>query len=259
MAITAGKVESYLLKRIKEEGALLLGLLDPVEQTLKEAARKSRLAEEGGCDAILIGGSVGAIGSVVDETVRAVKDGGCKLPVILFPGNVGSVSKYADAIYFLTLVNSESSYWCGEAQMLAAPMIRQIGIESIPVAYVVIEPGGAVGWVGRVRPIPRDNPEIAAACALAGKYMGSHFILTDSGSGASSPAPKGIISAVKSAIGDVPYIYGGGIRTPEQAAEVIGAGADVIQIGAAFEHASDPKGYVQKIVKAIRAEAKKKR
>lgn len=258
--MTIGKVEKYLLERIKEEGAVLMGLLDPVEQRAEEAAKKALLAEDGGCDVILIGGSVGAVGSVVDETVRAVKDGGCKIPVVLFPGNVGSVSKYADAVYFMTLVNSESSYWCGEAQILAAPMIKQIGIESIPVSYVVIEPGGAVGWVGRVRPVPRNSPEIAAACALAGKYMGSHFILTDSGSGAPSPAPRAIISAVKSAIGaDVPYIYGGGIRTPEQAAEVIGAGADVIQIGAAFEHASDPKGYVQKIVKSIRAEAKKKR
>lgn len=259
MTLVTGKVEKYLLDRIRDEGAVLMGLLDPVEQKAEEAARKARLAEEGGCDVILIGGSVGAVGSVVDETVLAVKDGGCKIPVVLFPGNVGSVSKYADAVYFMTLVNSESSYWCGEAQILAAPMIRQTGIESIPVAYVVIEPGGAVGWVGRVRPVPRNSPEIAAACALAGKYMGSHFILTDSGSGAPSPAPRTIISAVKSAIGDVPYIYGGGIRTPEQAAEVVGAGADVIQIGAAFEHASDPKDYVQKIVRAIRAEAKKKK
>lgn len=259
MTLALGKVERYLLDRISEEGAVLMGLLDPVEQKAEEAAKKARLAEAGGCDVILIGGSVGAVGSVVDETVRAVKDGGCKIPVVLFPGNVGSVSKYADAVYFMTLINSESSYWCGEAQILAAPMIKHIGIESMPVAYVVIEPGGAVGWVGRVRPVPRNSPEIAAACALAGKYMGSHFILTDSGSGAPSPAPRAIISAVKNAIGDVPYIYGGGVRTPEQAAKVIGAGADVIQIGAAFEHASDPKDYVQKIVKAIRAEAKKKR
>lgn len=259
MMMTMGKVEEYLLDRIKEDGAIFMGLLDPVEQKPEEAAKKAMLAEEGGCDVILIGGSVGAVGSVVDDTVQAVKDKGCKLPVVLFPGNVGAVSKYADAVYFMTLLNSESNYWCGEAQILLAPTIKQLGIESMPVTYIVLEPGGAVGWVGRVRHVPRNSPEIAAACALAGKYMGSHFILTDSGSGAPSPAPPAIVSAVKNAIGDVPYIYGGGVRTPEQAAEIVGAGADAIQVGAAFEHASDPKGYVQKIVKAIRASAKKRR
>lgn len=257
--MTTGKVEKYLLDRLRDNGAVLMALIDPVEQAPASAASKARLAEEGGCDVILIGGSVGAVGTVVDETVRAVKESKCGLPVVIFPGNVGSVSKYADAVYFMTLVNSESSYWCGEAQILAAPMIKQTGIESIPVAYIVIEPGGAVGWVGRVRPVPRNSPEIAAACALAGKYMGSHFVLTDSGSGAPSPAPREIIAAVKGALGDTPYIYGGGIKSAEEAAEAVGAGADIIQIGAAFEHASDPKGYVARIVRAIRAEAKKKR
>jgi len=54
---------------------------------------------------------------------------------------------------------------------------------------------------------------------------------------------------------DIPYIAAGGIRTPEQAKAVIKAGADIIQVGTAFEK----EGSISKIknmVKAFREGAK---
>ena len=92
---------------------------------------------------------------------------------------------------------------------------------------------------------------------MAAEYMGSRLILTDSGSGAPTPAPKEFIRAVASAI-TVPYIYGGGVRKPAQAEEIISAGASAIQIGTAFEGLDSVKKDVEPFVKAIKKAGKEK-
>jgi heptaprenylglyceryl phosphate synthase len=64
------------------------------------------------------------------------------------------------------------------------------------------------------------------------------MILTDTGSNPQAqgfgPIPNEMIRAVKSMI-DVPYIVGGGVRTPRELGEVYRSGADIVQIGTAFE------------------------
>ena len=98
----------------------------------------------------------------------------------------------------------------------------------------MVEPGGTVGWVGDARTVPRSKPKLAGALALAAQYMGFHFVITDTGSNPKEGhVPLEIIKAVKSSI-TIPYIVAGGIRTPEEAKNVVKAGADIIQVGTAF-------------------------
>ncbi len=54
---------------------------------------------------------------------------------------------------------------------------------------------------------------------------------------------------------DIPYIVAGGIRTPEQAKSVLKAGADIIQVGTAFEGGSGAQK-VKDFVKAVQEGAK---
>ncbi len=250
-------VEKYFYRLAGENGAIVEALIDPVEQTPKVAGVSAKRAEEAGVDVILVGGSVGAGGLVLDLTVQEIKEK-VSIPVVLFPGNINGISRLADAMYFMTMINSESTYWNSEAQVLAAPFVKEMGIETISTGYIILEPGGAVAWVGRARPVPRNQPDIAAACALAGKLMGNKFILTDSGSGAPDPAPEGLIKRVKQAVGETVYIYGGGIKTPEQTEKIISAGADAIQIGTILEKSERPSELLEKIVKAAKAAGKKK-
>ena len=56
----------------------------------------------------------------------------------------------------------------------------------------------------------------------------------DAGSGAKVPISTDMIEAVAGSI-DIPLIIGGGIRTPEKAAENVAAGADLIVVGNAIE------------------------
>jgi len=253
-----GKVEAYLKEHISTYGAIHLSLIDPFEQRPEEAAKIAYAAYEGGTDAILVGGSVGAQGEILDLTVKMIKEK-VDLPVILFPGNVGTISQYADAIYFMTMMNSRDPYFIMKAQILGS-LIKRFNLEPIPVAYIILEPGGAAGWVGDANLVPRNDPEIAMACALAGEYLGAHFIITDSGSGAPTPAPPSLIKAVKSIL-SIPYIYAGGVRTAEQAEQIVLAGADGIQVGTAIEHIKDldkVREKVEKMVKAMRKAGKEK-
>jgi putative glycerol-1-phosphate prenyltransferase len=83
---------------------------------------------------------------------------------------------------------------------------------------------------------------------MAGEMLGLKLIFMDAGSGAINPVSNQMISHVKQSIG-VPLIVGGGIRTPEKAAETASAGADVIVIGNAAE--KDP-ALITEIAAAIR-------
>lgn len=250
-----GKTEKYILNELESRKGLLFALIDPLDyRSAQDAVKTARNADEGGADLILIGGSTGVQGEPLDNIAKAIKESVSK-PVVLFPGNIGTLTKYADAVYFMSMLNSRNTYWISEAQMLAAPMVKYAGIEPLPVGYVVVEPGGTVGWVGDAKRIPRNRPKIAAAFAMAAEYMGFRFFITDAGSNPETGhVPLDMISAVRSSI-TIPYIAAGGIKTPEQARAVIKAGADIIQVGTAFEK----EGSVSKIkemVKAVREGAK---
>ncbi len=252
-----GKVERYIHEKIENEGALLLSLIDPADQPPEDGARMAKEAYEGGTDIILVGGSIGAQGEYLDKTVAMMREN-VDVPIILFPGNIGTLTRYADAVYFMSMLNSRDVYWATTAQIASAPVVKELGIEPIPTTYLVIEPGGAVGWVGDARLLPRNKPYISAAAAMAGQFLGSRLIITDSGSGAPEPAPIEFIKAVAS-VCKVPYFYAGGVRKIEQAKNVIRAGADGIQIGTAFESEKDKmRKKVEEFVKAIKEEGKRR-
>ena len=246
-----GKTERYIHEGLAAKKGLLFALIDPMDyKSLDEAVKTAKNADEGGADIILIGGSTGVQGEVLDEVAKAVKQS-VSSPVVLFPGNIGTLTKYADAVYFMSMLNSRNTYWISEAQVLAAPMVRHYRIEPLPVAYVVVDPGGTVGWVGDAKRIPRNKPKIAAAFAMAAECMGFRFFITDAGSNPEDGhIPLEMVSAVKSSI-TIPYIAAGGIRSPEQAKAVVKAGADIIQVGTAFEKENSVQK-IKEMVKAVR-------
>jgi phosphoglycerol geranylgeranyltransferase len=250
-----GKIERYIHEELAVKKGLLFALIDPLDyKSMEDAVKTARNADEGGADIILIGGSTGVQGEVLDGVAKAIKQSVSR-PVVLFPGNIGTLTKYADAVYFMSMLNSRNTYWISEAQMLAAPMVRHFGIEPLPVAYVVVEPGGTVGWVGDAKRIPRNKPKIAAAFAMAAECMGFRFFITDAGSNPETGhVPLEMVSAVKKSI-SIPYIAAGGIKTPEQAKNVVKSGADIIQVGTAFEKESSV-AKIKEMVKAVREGAR---
>jgi phosphoglycerol geranylgeranyltransferase len=116
--------------------------------------------------------------------------------------------------------------------------------------YIIVGEGGTAGVVGKAIPVPYNKPELAAAHALAGQYLGMHFIYLEGGSGAKTPVPPEMIRTVKHFI-DVPLIVGGGIRTKEQALAAASAGADIIVTGNIIE-STNAKQKVSEIIDGVK-------
>lgn len=247
------QVEKYLNDISKNQGTVHLTLIDPASQSPDEAAEIALAAANGGSDAIMVGGSIEAGGALLDQTLIKIREK-TSIPTILFPANAGGVSAYSDAIFFMSLLNSRDINYITTNQAMGAPLVYKFGIESISMAYLIIEPGGTVGWVGDAKLIPKNKPEIAVSYSLAGKYLGMHYTYLEAGSGADEPASPEMIKAVKKVLGDNKLIVGGGIRDPETARVCVKAGADMIVTGTVVEETSDVAAKIEEIVSAIKNE-----
>ncbi|MCH7756187.1 geranylgeranylglyceryl phosphate synthase family protein, partial [candidate division KSB1 bacterium] len=156
-----------ILKIKETRGAGYFVLIDPDNWQPDELVKLAVQASEGGADAILVGGSL-VLSSSFDELVKKIKQQ-IEVPLIIFPGSQTQISKYADAIFFLSLISGRNpTYLIGE-QVRAAPAIKAHGIEAISVGYMLIESGSTTSaeFMSNTQPIPRDKPDIAKATALA--------------------------------------------------------------------------------------------
>lgn len=187
-----------------------------------------------GVDYLLVGGSL-VISNHLDECVQHIKQQ-CDIPVILFPGSPSQVSKYADALLYLSLISGRNPELLIGQHVISAPFVRQSGLEIISTGYIVVD-GGApttVSYISNAAPIPADKNEIAMCTAMAGEMLGMKLIYMDAGSGAKKAITENMIEAVGKSI-SVPLIVGGGITNPEKAYLNCKAGADVIVVGNAIE------------------------
>ena len=257
-----GKVYRKILAEIDEKRGLVFQQVDPVDLGPELAGKIGKIGEEIGLSAFAVGGSMSAQGELLHETIKALKENS-GLPTILFPGNIATLSPHADAIYYMSMLNSDDPYYISGAQMTGAFPTKQMKLEVIPTSYVIVEPGRAAGWVGRARPVPKTLPYLAAATALGGKYLGSHLIILEAGGGADSPATPEMISLTRKAIEDTPLLVAGGVRTPEYAYDSIKAGADIVQVGTAIEKSNGDlvkaKETIKKIVDAARKAGQEKK
>lgn len=244
-----GKVEKYLLDKIKTDGAIHLTLVDPEKVTCQQASRIVENSYSSGTSAIMIGGSTFVSQTHLDDVVKAIKDA-VKIPAILFPNNVTGISQQADAIWFMSLLNSTDTYFVIGAHVLGAPLVKKFGLEPISMGYVIVGEGGTAGIMGKAIPVPYNKPELAAAHALAGQYLGMHFIYLEGGSGAKKPVPPEMIRAVRQYV-DLPVVVGGGIRNKGQAIAAVSAGADAIVTGNLTE-SNDAAQKISEIVEGIK-------
>ncbi|HEY5464420.1 MAG TPA: geranylgeranylglyceryl/heptaprenylglyceryl phosphate synthase [Hanamia sp.] len=209
-------------------------LIDPDKVNDKKMEEMVQLAVLAKVDYFLVGGSL-VISNYLDECVQFIKRN-CPIPVLLFPGSSTQVSKYADALLYLSLISGRNPELLIGQHVVSAPAIKQSGLEIISTGYMVID-GGApttVSYISNASPLPADKNEIAMCTAMAGEMLGMKLIYMDAGSGAKRPVTESMIEMVANAI-EVPLIIGGGITDPEKAYLNCKAGADIIVVGNAIE------------------------
>jgi phosphoglycerol geranylgeranyltransferase len=222
-------------------------LIDPDKVDEPKLDELIQLGIAAAVDYFFVGGSL-VISSHLDEVVGYIKKN-CPIPVILFPGSPNQISKYADALLYLSLISGRNPELLIGQHVISAPAVKKSGLEIMPTGYMVID-GGApttVSYISNAAPIPRDKNEIAMCTAMAGEMLGMKLIYMDAGSGARNPINESMVELVARHI-EVPLIIGGGIIDPEKAYLNCKAGADIVVVGNAIE--KDP-GLIKEIAAAI--------
>ena len=189
-------------------------------------------------------------GSLVDETVRSIKDA-CSLPVILFPATASGVSPRADYIFWMMLMNSSNRRFLVGEQAKAAVPLSKTKILPISMGYIVVSTSSrptAVERVGEVERISEDDVDKAVSYALTAQYFGMECVYLEAGSGAEKPVSDAMVRAVRKAL-SVPIIVGGGIRDAGTARTKVAAGADIIVTGTVVER--NPE-IVRDIIRAVK-------
>ena len=209
-------------------------LIDPDKVNDNSVEELIQLSLNANVDYFFVGGSL-VISNYLDECVQLIKRS-CNIPVILFPGSPSQISKYADALLYLSLISGRNPELLIGQHVVSAPLVKQSGLEIMSTGYMVID-GGApttVSYISNASPLPADKNEIAMCTAMAGEMLGMNLIYMDAGSGAKKAISESMIQKVASCI-DIPLIIGGGITTAEKAYLNCKAGADVIVVGNAIE------------------------
>jgi len=241
-------IANDIIKKCKKK-TLHFSLLDPEDQTPEEAGRLAKIAEQLGSSAMMVGGSTLASSKQVDETVKAIK-AKTSFPVILFPSGAKFLSRYADAIFFMSLLNSRNLDYVIREHVQGAPFVKKTGLEPISMGYLIVEPGMTAGKMGQTDLVKRDDIKTAAGYGLATQFLGMDFFYIEAGSGAPKPVSNKMISAVKKNV-DIPLVVGGGIRSAKTAREKAKAGANIIVTGTAFEKEKNLEKTLGEIIKAI--------
>ena len=236
--------------RISSKKKLHFSLLDPDKQKPKVAGEIARAVEEAGSSAIMVGGSTLVSQKQVDETVKEIKNK-TKLPVILFPSGAKFLSKYADAVFFMSLLNSRNLGYVIREHVKGAPFVKHSGIEPISMGYVIVEPGMTAGRIGEVDLVKKDDVETAVGYALASQYLGMDFFYLEAGSGSPTTVSNEMINAVKKNI-EIPLIVGGGIRDAKTAYEKAKAGANIVVTGTKLEEEKNLKKALLSIIESIK-------
>jgi phosphoglycerol geranylgeranyltransferase len=237
------------IRTLSKKKKLHFALLDPDKQKPENAGKVAKTVTEAGSSAIMVGGSTLLSQKQVDETCQSIKNNS-DLPVILFPSGAKFLSKYADAVFFMSLLNSNNLGYVIREHVKGAPFVKYSGIEPISMGYVIIEPGMTAGRIGEADLIKRNDLQTAVGYALASEYLGMNFFYIEAGSGAPDPVPNEMIQAVKKNA-TIPLCIGGGIRTPEMAKEKALAGADIIITGTAIEKDAHFQSNLSNIIRAI--------
>ena len=236
-----GPIYTKLLADCAERGGGFLLLIDPDRVPPSLYLPLSEAAAECGVDAILVGTSFmldANFAAAVQEIKHATR---APVPVIIFPGSYAQITPAADAILFTSLISGRNPSYLIDEQVKGAPIVKRCNLEAIPTGYMLVESGPltSVQFISGTLPIPRGKPDIACAHALAAQYLGMKLVYLEAGSGAETPVSIEMVEAVSSYV-DIPVIVGGGLRTPEDCAARVRAGASFVVVGTGFECEPEP-------------------
>jgi phosphoglycerol geranylgeranyltransferase len=246
------------LRTSKTDRRIHLTSFDPCCHSPKELPKTALRAAEAGTDGFLLGGSTGVDRELVESCTKIIQqtmeenfEAEKRPPLILFPSSAkNALASLADAVLFLSLLNSNSVQYLIREQAMAAPILRMIDLEPVGCGMIMIEPGGTAGRVGKADLLKHDDIDGAVGYACAAEAFGFPLIYLNAGSGCDRPVSREMIAAVAAKI-EVPLIVGGGLKTEGLVKGAVEAGADIVITGTAVENCMDVPGVIGGIASAV--------
>jgi geranylgeranylglyceryl phosphate synthase family protein len=242
-------LEGLLALRQRGQKAIAV-LLDPDDFEATRLRHLLHLIKQHPVDFFLVGGSL-VFTEHQAALIALLKAEAPHVPVVLFPSHALHIDPAADGILLLSLISGRNPDFLIGQHVVAAPRLRQSGLQVLPTGYMLIDSGRptTASYISSTTPLPHDKPGIAACTAMAGEQLGLRLMYLDGGSGAQNPVSAAMIRAVREAV-DTPLIVGGGLNTGEKVYTALAAGADLVVVG---NHIERDANFLAEAVAAVRA------
>ena len=217
-----------------------LALIDPDTKNDNILIKLINSINDSEFSAILVGGS-----SIEDDKyedrLEIIKTNS-KKPIILFPGSSKQVSKYADAILFISLLSGRNPKYLIDEQVKSVQLIKEYNLEVIPTGYLLLESSKktSVEKISETNPLDPFNYENILNHCLAAQYFGMKFIYLENGSGANNVINSQLINYLSDNL-EIPIIVGGGITKKSQIDSIKSSGAAFVVISTILEENPDSK------------------
>ena len=114
--------QSLVSKKEKGQKSFAV-LIDPDKVNKHLLDELTGLSVQAKVDYLFVGGSL-VISNHLDECVQHIKRS-CNIPVILFPGSASQISRYADALLYLSMISGRNPELLIGQHVISAPFVKQ--------------------------------------------------------------------------------------------------------------------------------------
>jgi phosphoglycerol geranylgeranyltransferase len=178
-----------------------------------------------GTDALMLSGTLNVTKENMGQLLKQVASYG--LPLVIEPaGPEAVIFEGVDYLFVPSVMNTTDVQWLvGKHRDWV--MQQQVEWEKVvPEAYIVLNPNSAVGRVTKAV-CSLDPKEVAALASVADRYFRFPIVYIEYSGMYGDPR---VVRAASEALEHASLFYGGGIDSPERAAEMAGF-ADTIVVG----------------------------
>ena len=227
-----------ILESNKSQKSLKIALIDPDKKNEELLSKQIDYIENNDFIAVFCGGSI-MMDSKYHNRIEYLKKK-IKLPLIGFPGSVSQINANFDAILFMCLISGRNPQYLIGEQVLSAPIIYDLSLETIPIGYILLSNGKktTVELVSGTDGLPVSNHDIIISHALASQYLGHKMIYLECGSDAEEIVDLKLLSKISKTV-NIPIIVGGGVKNDSDIDLLVQNGASFVVVGSMIESKSN--------------------
>ncbi len=227
-----------ILDSNESQKALKIALIDPDKKNEDLLSKQIDYIENNDFIAVFCGGSI-MMDSKYHNRIEYLKKK-IKLPLIGFPGSVSQINTNFDAILFMCLVSGRNPQYLIGEQVLSAPIIHDLSLETIPIGYILLSNGKktTVELISGTDGLPVSNHDIIISHALASQYLGHKMIYLECGSDAEEIIDLELLSKISKTV-NIPIIVGGGVKNDSDIDLLVQNGASFVVVGSMIESKSN--------------------